>query len=166
LVESSILFNVSSSLFLVTARHVLDGLRSRYVWAQNEFVGLQGRLHFSEEFDFAFMRLDSELALSLQDYAVVQPKEVQPSASQAYGCGHGEAKPLGTEQKGIGPRFVQGLTISLGIPLLLTLATEKILTGETIAALVGSLLGIGIQKERGIKGQPERSAQAGWRGAS
>jgi hypothetical protein len=53
-----------------------------------------------------------------------------------------------TQQKGMGPRTIQGLTISLGIPLLLTLALEKILTGETIAALVGSLLGIGIQKEK------------------
>jgi hypothetical protein len=53
-----------------------------------------------------------------------------------------------TQQKGIGPRIIQGLTISLGIPLLLTLALEKVLTGETIAALVGSLLGIGIQKEK------------------
>lgn len=53
-----------------------------------------------------------------------------------------------TQQKGIGPQTIQGLTISLGVPLLLTLAAEKILTGETIAALVRSLLGIGIQKEK------------------
>ncbi len=53
-----------------------------------------------------------------------------------------------TQEKGIGPKTIQGLTISLGVPLLLTLALHKLLTGETIAALVGALLGIGVQKDR------------------
>jgi len=53
-----------------------------------------------------------------------------------------------TQERGIGPRTIQAITISLGVPLLLTLALEKILTGETTAALVGALLGIGIQKEK------------------
>lgn len=53
-----------------------------------------------------------------------------------------------TQTKGIGPKTIQALTISIGIPFLLTLALEKVLNGETIAALAGSLLGIGIQKEK------------------
>jgi hypothetical protein len=53
-----------------------------------------------------------------------------------------------TQDKGIGPKTIQALTISLGVPLLLTMALQKLLTGETIAALVGALLGIGIQKEK------------------
>jgi hypothetical protein len=53
-----------------------------------------------------------------------------------------------TREKGIGPKTVQTLTISLGVPLLLTLALEKLLVGETIAALVGALLGIGVQREK------------------
>ena len=52
------------------------------------------------------------------------------------------------QEIGIGPKTIQALTISLGIPLLLTLALQKILNAETIAALVGALLGIGIQKEK------------------
>jgi hypothetical protein len=49
---------------------------------------------------------------------------------------------------GIGPYTIRALTISLGVPLLLTLALEKLLIGETVAALVGALLGLGIQKEK------------------
>jgi hypothetical protein len=51
---------------------------------------------------------------------------------------------------GIGPYTTRALTITLGIPLLLTLAMEKVLTGETIAALIGGLLGIGIQKDKDV----------------
>lgn len=53
-----------------------------------------------------------------------------------------------TQDKGIGPKTIQALTICLGIPFLLTLAMQKLLSGETIAALVGGLLGLGIQKEK------------------
>lgn len=53
-----------------------------------------------------------------------------------------------TQAKGIGPKTIQALTISLGIPLLLTLALQKILSGETVSALIGGLLSIGIQKEK------------------
>ena len=53
-----------------------------------------------------------------------------------------------TQTDGIGTYTTRALTISLGIPLLLTLAMERLLTGETTAALVGALLGIGIQKDK------------------
>jgi len=53
-----------------------------------------------------------------------------------------------TQTEGIGPYTTRALTITLGIPLLLTLAMERVLTGETTAALVGALLGIGIQKDK------------------
>lgn len=77
LVGSSILFKVRSTHFLVTAKHVFDGPKSLYIWAQHELVGLEGELHFSEDFDFAFMRLDPTLANNLQEYRVVEPKNVQ-----------------------------------------------------------------------------------------
>ena len=53
-----------------------------------------------------------------------------------------------TRDDGIGPYTTRALTLSLGIPLLFTFGMERVLTGETIAALVGGLLGIGIQKEQ------------------
>lgn len=53
-----------------------------------------------------------------------------------------------TREAGIGSYTIRALTISLGVPLLLTLALQKVLAGETIAALVGALLGLGIQKEK------------------
>lgn len=49
---------------------------------------------------------------------------------------------------GIGPQTIRALTISLGVPLLLTLALEKALMGETVAAVVGALLGLGIQRDK------------------
>jgi hypothetical protein len=46
---------------------------------------------------------------------------------------------------GIGPQTIRALTICLGIPFLLTMAIQKVLNGETVAALSGALLGLGIQ---------------------
>jgi hypothetical protein len=48
---------------------------------------------------------------------------------------------------GIGPYTTKALTICLGIPFIFSIAAQKILTGETVAALAGALLGIGIQSK-------------------
>jgi hypothetical protein len=77
LVGSSILFKVRATHFLVTAKHVFDGRKSLYIWAQRELIGLEGDLHFSETFDFAFMRLAPELANKLQEYSAIEPKSIE-----------------------------------------------------------------------------------------
>jgi len=88
LVGSSILLRVGPAHFLVTAKHVFDSRGSLYIWAKDELVGLEGELHFSEAFDFAFMRLKPELVERLQDYRVVEPKDVEidddPEAGRLY----------------------------------------------------------------------------------
>ena len=53
-----------------------------------------------------------------------------------------------TQDAGIGLNTTRALTISLGIPLILTLALQKFLNGETVAALAGGLLGLGIQRDK------------------
>jgi hypothetical protein len=50
--------------------------------------------------------------------------------------------------KGIGPRTVQALVVCLVIPLVLTLAVQKLLNGETVAALIGGLVGYGLPRDR------------------
>jgi hypothetical protein len=47
---------------------------------------------------------------------------------------------------GIGPQTTRALTICLGIPFLITMAADKVLSGDALAALAGALLGLGIQK--------------------
>lgn len=49
---------------------------------------------------------------------------------------------------GIGDHTTRALTICLGVPLLLTLAMQKLLEPQTVAAIVAALLGIGIQKDK------------------
>ncbi|PYS40623.1 MAG: hypothetical protein DMF71_12905 [Acidobacteria bacterium] len=44
-------------------------------------------------------------------------------------------------EKGIGPRTLQGLIVSIVGPVILILGLEKVLTAETIAALVGAMIG-------------------------
>jgi hypothetical protein len=51
-----------------------------------------------------------------------------------------------TQEVGIGPRTMQGLVVCLLGPVILALAVEKILSAETVAALIGALVGYGIPK--------------------
>jgi hypothetical protein len=51
-----------------------------------------------------------------------------------------------TQEAGIGPRTIQALVVCLIAPVLLILGIEKVLTSETIAAMVGALIGYGIPK--------------------
>jgi hypothetical protein len=53
-----------------------------------------------------------------------------------------------TWEGGIGPNTIRALTIVLGVPLILTLSAQKILEGQTVGAIVGGLLAIGVQKDR------------------
>ena len=51
-----------------------------------------------------------------------------------------------TTEKGIGPQTKQVLALSLLSPIVLILGVERILSRETIAAIVGGLVGYGIPK--------------------
>ncbi len=51
-----------------------------------------------------------------------------------------------TQEKGIGARTIQALVVCLIGPIILALGLEKVLEGQTIAALVGALVGYGIPK--------------------
>lgn len=51
-----------------------------------------------------------------------------------------------TLQGGIGPHTLQALAISLLAPVVLVLGIEKILAAETIAVIVGALVGFGLPK--------------------
>jgi hypothetical protein len=50
--------------------------------------------------------------------------------------------------KGIGSRTVQALVVALVVPLVFTLAVQKLLDGETVAALIGGLIGYGLPRDR------------------
>lgn len=50
------------------------------------------------------------------------------------------------QEAGPGPRTLQALVVCLISPVILALGLEKILSGETIAAMVGALIGYGIPK--------------------
>jgi len=47
---------------------------------------------------------------------------------------------------------VQAIVISLVIPLVSTLAIHNLINGETVAALVGGLIGYGLPRDK----EPER----------
>jgi hypothetical protein len=46
-------------------------------------------------------------------------------------------------KRGIGPQLRLTLAVCLIVPMIVILGLEKILTGETIAAIVGALIGAG-----------------------
>lgn len=77
LVGSAIFLRLGPAVILITAAHVLQPGRGLYIWAQNnEFIGLDGKSYRNEEFDFAFLRLDDELAGELQGYSVLNPEHI------------------------------------------------------------------------------------------
>jgi hypothetical protein len=53
-----------------------------------------------------------------------------------------------TREKGIGPQTRQALALSMLSPIVLVLGIERILSSETIAAIVGGLVGYGIPKSK------------------
>lgn len=53
-----------------------------------------------------------------------------------------------TKELGIGSNTNRALTISLGVPLILTLSLQRVLEGQTVAAIVGLLLGLGAQRDK------------------
>jgi hypothetical protein len=61
-------------------------------------------------------------------------------------CAHTVFENPKTRQAGIGPKAIQALSLCLVVPLILTLGLEKILSGETIAAIIGGVVGFGLPK--------------------
>ena len=53
-----------------------------------------------------------------------------------------------TQQNGIGPRTIHALAISLLTPVVLILGLEKLLSSETIAAIIGGLVGFGLSRAK------------------
>jgi hypothetical protein len=51
--------------------------------------------------------------------------------------------------RGIGPQIRLTLAVCLIVPLIVILGSQKILNGETIAAIVGALVGAGIPASGG-----------------
>jgi len=63
------------------------------------------------------------------------------------GCAAGVLLNKKAQTEGIGPYTIRALTVSLGVPLILTLAVEKILDAPVAAILSGSLA-LGVQKDK------------------
>ena len=53
-----------------------------------------------------------------------------------------------TQQTGIGPRTLQALALSLLTPIVFILGFEKVLSSETVAAILGGLIGYAVPKSK------------------
>ncbi len=63
-------------------------------------------------------------------------------------------------KKGIGPQIRMALALCLICPILLALGLEKVLTSETIAALLGTVAGLGIPTVTGGGGSGHSSGSS------
>jgi len=60
------------------------------------------------------------------------------------------------KQKGIGARIIQFTCIAFTLPTIIILSLEKVLTGETVATLLGGLVGYVLS---GISNYDKKSAE-------
>lgn len=81
LLGSSVLINISDSIFLCTAKHVLETAQSRlYINGPSELEVLNGEFYRSKQYDIAVLKLTPEQILSFRKYTALSEDHIANQA--------------------------------------------------------------------------------------